>query len=418
MRLSRRISVGARFALGATVAALLVSCSSSTAAGTSNSSTSSSGSSSSSSSSSSVAAGGSSGAGSSSSTGSAAGGSSAAGGDCVSQAQAKVAAASKPLTFPAPTAPVSMSGAKGKKVFYIAPDMSLPFIAAIAKGFSDGAKAAGMDPTVFDGKGNVNTFNQGVTTAVAQKADAILLQGINPALVSGPLAQATSSKTVIVDSLNGGPDAALTGGVQAHVTVDYKLGGQIMADDALARSGCQGDLVFFTSSIYNVYVDMQAGFNDEVKALCPSCSAPTIVDVAPTDLATKLPQLTTTNLTRHPTSTVFVAAYDGMVGFMSPSIQEAKSKVVIVSHDGVDANLQQIRAGNTPQVSTVSNPPNESMGWAEVDQLGRLLTGGQAIKEDLPQQLFTKDNTAATAAAMFPGYADYQAQYKKLWGVS
>lgn len=345
-------------------------------------------------------------------------GSADAGGACATKAAAKVDAATSAASFVPPTEPVSMSAAAGKKVWFIAPDMSLPFIASIAKGFTEGATAAGMSPTVFDGKGNVTTFNQGVSTAVAQQADAILLQGINPALVSDPLSQAISANTVIVDSLNGGPDAPTADGVQAHVTVDYAAGGALMAADALARSNCQGTLVFFTSSIYAVYVDMLAGFNQEVKSLCPDCDAPVVVDVAPTDLATKLPTLVSTNLTLNPTSTVFVAAYDGMVQFMSPSIQEAGSKVVIVSHDGADASLAQIKSANTPLVSTISNPPNEAIGWAEVDQLGRLLTGGTAIVPDLPQQIFNKDNTAADAASMFPGFADYQMQYQKLWGLS
>jgi ribose transport system substrate-binding protein len=337
---------------------------------------------------------------------------------CAAQAAAKVAEASKPVQFPAPSAPVNMAKAQGKKVWYIAPDLSIPFIASIAKGFSDGAKAAGMVPTVFDGKGNVNTFNQGVSSAVAQKANAILLQGINPALVSGPLAQAVAAKTVIVDSLNGGgPEGPLTGGVQAHVTVDYSLGGRLLADAALARSGCTGELVFFTSSIFTVYVDMLGGFKSEITTLCPACSAPVVVDIAPTDLATKMPTLTTTQLTLHPTAKVFLAAYDGMVGFMAPSLQEAKSKVFIIGHDGVDSNLQQILKGGSPQVATVSNPPNEAMGWGEVDQIGRLLTRAPAVVALLPQQVMDATNIAADPTQMFPGYSTYKDQYKKLWGV-
>ena len=190
-----------------------------------------------------------------------------------------------------------------------------------------------------------------------------------------------------------------------------------MADAALARSNCSGDLVIFTSSIFKVYVDMLSGFKSEISALCPKCGVPTVVDVAPTDLATKLPTLTTTQLTRHPSAKVFVAAYDGMVQFISPSIQERSSKVVIIGHDGVDSNLQQIRSGSSPQVATVSNPPNEAIGWAEVDQLGRLLSGAQPITPDLPQQLFTKGNIAADASQMFPGYSTYKEAYKKIWGI-
>jgi ribose transport system substrate-binding protein len=348
------------------------------------------------------------------------GGAKAAGASCP-QAQQAVDKATKPLQLTLPSEAVPMSKIAGKSVWYIAPDMSLPFIAAIAHGFKDAAQAAGLKPTIFDGKGNVNTFNQGVSAAVSQGADGILLQGINPALVSGPLQQATKQKIAIVDSLNGGPDQPLTGGVQAHVTVDYRLGGALMADYAATSTGCKGQAIFFTSSIYNIYKDMVAGFKDELAHVCPDCQLADVVNVAPTDLATKLGGLTSTAAARHPDAKAFVAAYDGQVQFMEQALQErGGAGLAIISHDGVTSNLKQIQSGAGLQTMDVSNPPNEAMGWAEVDQLGRLLTKMQPVQDALPQQVFVKDNIKGDpedVAALFPGYADYQSKWKQLWGV-
>lgn len=347
-------------------------------------------------------------------------GSSSASDQCVTAVQQKVTDAEKPIELQLPGEAVDMTKNKGKSVWYIAPDLSLPFIASIAKGFTEAAKAAGMAPTVFDGKGNVNTFNQGISSAVSQGAAGILLQGINPDLVSAPLSEAAKKKIVIVDSLNGGPDQPLTNGVQAHVTVDYKQGGALLADYVASASKCAGKAIFFTSSIYNIYKDMVAGFKTELSSLCPKCSTADVVNVAPTDLATKLGGLTTTAATRHPDANYFVAAYDGQVQFMTSALQElGRDGLEIISHDGVTSNLKQIKTGEGLQTADVSNPPNESMGWAEVDQLGRLLAGQKPVSSALPQQIFVKSNIANAddVAALFPGYADYQSKWKKLWGV-
>jgi ribose transport system substrate-binding protein len=344
------------------------------------------------------------------------------GGEACTAAKQAIAKATKPLQLTLPSESVPMAQIKGKSVWYIAPDMSLPFIAAIAKGFKDAAEAAGLKPTIFDGKGNVNTFNQGVSSAVSQGADGILLQGINPALVSGPLQQATKQKIAIVDSLNGGPDQPLTGGVQAHVTVDYRLGGALMADYVATSTNCKGQAIFFTSSIYNIYKDMVAGFKAELARVCPKCSLADVVNVAPTDLATKLGGLTSTAAARHPDAKAFVAAYDGQVQFMEQALQErGGSGLEIISHDGVTSNLKQIQGGAGLQTMDVSNPPNEAMGWAEVDQLGRLLTKMKPVTDALPQQVFVKSNIAGNpddVAALFPGYAGYQSKWKQLWGTA
>jgi ribose transport system substrate-binding protein len=334
---------------------------------------------------------------------------------CVSFAQAQVTKAEKPIQLVLPRQHVNMAKNKGKSVWYIAPAMSIPFIASIAGGVKAAATAAGMKPTVFDGRGNVNTFNDGVSEAVAHHAQGIILQGINPALVSGPLSRAVAAHIPIIDSLNGDPSQPLSHGVRAHVTVNYTLGGRLMADWVMADSQCNGQTAVFTSSIYTIYVNMIGGVRSEMKH-CPSCSIATVENVAPTELATSLGTITSTVLRRHPDVKYLMPFYDGMVSFMTPAISEVSSSAKIISHDGVESNLATIRSGGA-QAADVSNPPNPAMGWAEVDEIGRLMAGQRPATEHLPQQIFVKANLPANNANLFPGYRNYQGKYRRLWGV-
>ncbi len=334
----------------------------------------------------------------------------------VSAAAAAVKSVEQPISFAKPTPDFAMSKNAGKTVWYIAPDMSIPFIADIASGVQAAAAAAGMKAVIFDGKGQVNTFNQGLTEAVSQKASGIILQGINPALVSGPLSQAKAAGIPVIDSLNGDPTQPLASGVLAHVTVNYTEGGKLMADWVIAASHGTAHVVIFTSSIYTIYQNMLAGFKAEFAKLCPAtCKIDAVENVQPTDVATQLGGVTATAISRYPDAKYFVPFYDGMVTYMIPSIRQVHAGVAIISHDGVTTNLDIIRSGGVQQAD-VSNPPNPAMGWAEIDEIGRLIAGLQPATENLPQQLFVKANVGSSDAALFPGYASYESDYKSVWG--
>lgn len=327
-----------------------------------------------------------------------------------------VRAAEKPIRLMLPKVKVDMAKNRGKKIWYVAPDMEIPFIAQIAGGVQAAAKAAGMTAVICDGKGNVSTFNQCVSEAVSQKVGGIILQGINTALVSGPLKQAVKDHIPVIDSLNGDPTQPLKNGVRAHVTVNYTLGGKLMADYVAAASKGRGQVIVFTSSIYSIYQNMLKGFKQELALRCPKCRIDAVENVQPTQVSTELGTITSTALSRYPRAHYLVPFYDALVSFMIPAIQQVGSHAVIISHDGVNTNLDLIRKGDV-QVADVSNPPTPAMGWAEVDELGRLMAGQPAVFENLPQQIFVKGNVGPNDSNLFPGYQKYQAKYEALWGV-
>lgn len=65
--------------------------------------------------------------------------------------------------------------------------------------------------------------------------------------------------------------------------------------------------------------------------------------------------------------------------------------------------------------------PQPVMAWRVVDQFARLIGGDAPATGPLPSQLLTADNAATAVldeSGNYIGVADYQDQFKKLWGVS
>ena len=105
-----------------------------------------------------------------------------------------------------------------------------------------------------------------------------------------------------------------------------------------------------------------------------------------------------------------------MVTYITPSLTQVKSKVKIISHDGVTTNVDLIRAGKLQQAD-VSNPPTAAIGWAQVDELGRLMQGFSPVTESLPQQLLVKSTVGKNDKNLFPFFSNYVSGFKTDWGV-
>jgi ribose transport system substrate-binding protein len=333
--------------------------------------------------------------------------------NCVATAKNDVASATAPLQFNVPQTPVKMNLAQGKSVWFVANDENESLISSIEKGVQQAGAAAGLKVVNFDGQGAATTENQGVSEAVAQHADAIILQGITPSIVSGPLAEAFDAHIPVIDSFNSSPDDPLNG-LYAHVTANFRQYGQLEADFALAQTDCKLNLEAFTSTTFQSLVEAAAGIKQEVSKLCGSSCSTEFYNVAPTDLATAVGPLVTTSLARNPKTNFMLATYDGIGSYMVPALQEIGSSVETMSQTGEQQDLQYVAQGTL--TADLSYPPLQYIGWAEIDEVGRALAGQPAVTENLPAQLFTKSNI--NIQNPFPSFGNYESAFEKLWGRS
>ena len=103
--------------------------------------------------------------------------------------------------------------------------MAVPFVATIAHGVEGAAKVAGIETTLFDGKGDVSEWNRGMAQAVAQHADGIVTVGASPELMKGPTGDALKMNIPVVDAVTADKTAPLAPGTllaREHLLLSFR----------------------------------------------------------------------------------------------------------------------------------------------------------------------------------------------------
>jgi ribose transport system substrate-binding protein len=337
--------------------------------------------------------------------------------DGVATAQAAVDKAMEMPSFVAPGAGFDMTKLKGKHIWIITSTLTVPFVATIAHGVETAAKAAGIQTTLFDGKGQVTEWNRGMTQAVSQNADGIVTVGASPELMKGPTAQALKAKIPVVDTLTADKTAPLVPGTFAHVSISFYQSGQLQADYVIAKSNGDAHVLILGDNEFPGEVSRVEGMQHEFSTLCPKCVV-TVQDTQVANLGTQLGQLTQTLLRRDPAIGWVLPTYDAQAIYVVPAIKQANfdRPVSVVSSDAVPSNLDWVRQGNV-QVADVGEPETWA-GYAALDEVARGMLGMPAVDEQIPLRLFTADNLKGISNdenALFGG--DFASAYMKLWGL-
>jgi ABC-type sugar transport system substrate-binding protein len=334
---------------------------------------------------------------------------------CMKEAAAGVKAAEVPLKLELPAEKVDFSEIEGGNVWFISATQSVPLLTEISKGFTEAAGEVGLTPHVYDGKGEVTTQNQGLEQAINEHADGIVLQGVEPAVVSANLAKATAAEIPVIDSFNTSPEDPLPSGISAHVTADFTTSGEVMAKYVLDKTECEANVEAIGSSVFKVNKDVNEGAEKVFSELCSECGF-NFGNVDFTQLATSVQSVVSSAINSNPDLNFGLADADAVAPYMAQAITQTGKDIPIIGHDGVEANLEEIRQGK-PQVADMVFPPSQSIGWAEIDQLGRVMTGMEPTEADqIPSQLFDKETLPAKGEELFPEYKEFQQDYLTEWG--
>jgi ribose transport system substrate-binding protein len=338
-------------------------------------------------------------------------------GGTMAAAEKAVEEAKAPAQLNLPTEPIEMSKLKGKTVFYITPSLQIPFCAELTKEIEAAGKAAGVNVVGFDGKGKADVFNQGVEAAIAQGASGIILQAIDPSIVSGPLAKAKAAGIKVIDMFNRSPETPLDENVEAQVTLDYPQSGRTMANYIAADSGGKGKVGVVTWGIYEIYQEMVPAFEEELEKVCPECELEAVKDVSPTGPATELQNVTTQMLRQYPEMDYVAPVSDALGMQMLPAVEAAGREVKIVTADGSVPALEALQEG-PPMDAIVSDPPLPAVSWTALDQISRLMLGKKPAEQDsdLPTQMFTAGEVPELEER-WPGFEGFEQKFEELWGL-
>lgn len=337
------------------------------------------------------------------------------GSDAKAAAQRLVDAASGPVAFESPGEAFDISSARGKTIWIVCNDTSLPFVQAVLRGFDQAAKIAGVNVKLFNAKGQSNAAAQGIDQAVAAKAGAISVFGISLRYVTKAVEDAKAAGIPVVGALNVDVAAPLEPNAAGEVSIDYVKSGELIAAYAIANTDGPVNALYQNLPGIDTFAAMKEGVEKGI-ATCSDCKL-TSVDFTGDFKGSEMTQ-TPSALARDPKLNWIIPAIDGMAQFAVPAVESAGKgdSVRIGSINAVASNLKLIQEGRVQAVDVGNN--NQWFGWAMVDRSLRAIAGQEPATSTVPIKLFDARNLEGQDIededALFSG-VDYRAEYQKLW---
>lgn len=341
----------------------------------------------------------------------------------IAEAEAAVTKALEPVKWEPPGEPIDVSSLKGKNVWYIPYDLSVPFEQELNEGLSEGLAAAGVNLTTIDGKSMVSNFSSGIQKAISQNADVILLGGFPARLVKPALEQAKAAGIPVIATHAGDP-GPVTGPekeyITAYATHSYSFPGEIMADFTASDSEGSAHVALIEANELDTSNLVSEAFRRQLSSVCPECSVKQF-NVPFSQLNGMQAQIESI-LRSNPEVNYVVPVFDAYAIYSIPGITEAgkSSSVKLVTFNATPAVMDYLAKGDI--VAAEVGDATNLQGWGYADQAFRVLLGKPPLDNiDVPERLFTEENIKSidlgAPESTWYTNTNYQAAYKKVWGL-
>lgn len=348
---------------------------------------------------------------------------SSAGSTGVAQATAQLSTLlTEPTSIPA-TSALPHAPAKGVKVAFLT--CAATACSLLNPGFTAAAKALGWDPAVITY--NAATPGQAVQQAIDAGYKYIATTSISLSTIT-PQVQEAKSKGVALfgaytDDTPSGTQNGLYG-VAQNGAGDLKTGA-MMADWLIANSGGHANAVYVDIPLYPSLVGQGQGAQAEFSKLCPGCSFATL-PVSVTQLgAGQVPATIVAYLKSHPSVNYLYLSFQDLDTGVAAAVKAAglAGQVKIAGTEGQASQLQEVVNGQEAMWSILPEP---YVMWVVVDWMARLSEGAltpSSVSATDEGVAFIVDTAAKASAQLsanggnWPGPANYQAQFEKLWHV-
>jgi ribose transport system substrate-binding protein len=342
----------------------------------------------------------------------------------MSQATAIVNKYEAPSGWVSPGPAFKTSSIKGKTIYWISLNADIPFTQDVFAGFKEAAKVAGVNYVFFNGAGDASTESRGIEEAISAHASLIMIQSFPISQVSVAVKDADKAHIPVVEAFNTQAGAPPDPGVDAEVSYDYVLAGNLMAADAVRLSNCKVNGVTFTSYDEAVAPDGVNGIASTLKQLCPSTCSSKVENALIAEWSTRLPTLAR-NAVLNPSVNWLFPLYDGETEFTDPAVQQAGAgmRVKVASYNATKGIVNGLAVKSDPLWIDVGSPLEWS-GWAIADQSFRVLAKAPlSTNEHIPLRIFDKDNIGSIdlsqpESSWYGTATNFKSEYEQLWGVS
>lgn len=329
----------------------------------------------------------------------------------------------------------------GKKVWVISCLQAAEGCAVPAQGAEEAGKAMGWEMTVFDGQGAPDVYAKGIRAAIADKADGIILDVVDCVAAKSPLEEAKKAGIKIVANysfdcndplLGAGGEPLFDGEVQYESGKSYlelveDLYSRSVADYVIAQTDGKAKIIEFTQEDILVGQHLYKGFEKRI-ADCSGCEIVKKVPFTLADLVTdKLQAKTTAALTQNPDATVLYAPYDTALTLgISRAVTAAgrDGDILVAGGEGLTPAIERVREGKGQDF--IAGAPSRWTGWAVADVMNRVLNGEPNVDSGIGFQTLDTESPLPESTKYYDGNIDengepkqdYEANYRKIWGVS
>ncbi len=331
-------------------------------------------------------------------------------------------------SWTAPGPPVNVSALAGKRVFVI-PEIPNAFNNELDSVMKQIAAKAKIKLTIYANQGQVSQWAQGMSEAISQHPDLIILSAapdpseLQPQLAAAKRAGIPVLITHFYDNSSPMPPAcsACAAGVSGLETAPFNLAATLMAQWATLKAGGHGVILAPVLS----EVPITAGMVGSMKAVfskdCPKCQVK-ILTLPITDLGTPAFQTALQGaIQRMPKLNYIVDQIDGMVPATIAALRlEARSKGVgIATYNGTPAILGNIQSGDFVTMDVGESAP--WIAYSSMDQAFRLMAGKPIVHDSNPVRVWFSGNIsqAGNPPSLTQGYGSaFESGFLKLWGLS
>ena len=328
----------------------------------------------------------------------------------------------------APGPPVNVAALAGKRVFVV-PEIPNAFNNELNTVMTQIAKKANIKLTIYANQGQVSQWAQGMSEAISQHPDLIILSAapdpgeLQPQLAAAKRAGIPVLVTHFYDNSSPSPPActACAAGVSGLETAPFNTAATLMAQWATLKTGGSGVILAPVLSEVPITAGMVSSMQAVFHADCPACQVK-VLTLPITDLGTPAFQTALQGaIQAMPKLNYIIDQIDGMVPATIAALRlEGRSTGVgIATYNGTPAIL-----GNIQSNDFVTMDVGESAPWiaySSMDQAFRLLAGQPTVKDSNPVRIMYAGNVsqAGTPPSLVQGYGTaFEAGYLKLWGLS
>ena len=199
---------------------------------------------------------------------------------------------------------------------------------------------------------------------------------------------------------------------------DYIKAGQVMANYVTATSKGTAKALVMDVPAYAVLKAFGDGFKGQMAKGCSGCKV-TALDLTPAQLATNGIVPAIISALQKDRSIDYLVNTDGaFIGGLEPALKAAGITGLNIVSGSPDIN-NATAVKNGTQLAIIASPESQ-YGWIGMDIVLRTMLKMTVPLADggRPIQLLTKQNIGTPSVAGMTAPDDYQAQYKKLWGVN